>query len=179
MAKAPWKTSLIASVAAVAIAATGVGMALTADKAASVPSTAFEDRVSVDAMWTVAEAFVSTPVRFAALKESAPSNGHWQDYLAVSAVVEGKPGELVIGRDFGPSEEADIADLMAIARPAIESVTVGFKASGESEQWLWARYDAEGTLLRNAVGQPVTSRFAAVADPQCIAQAWTGVIQSG
>ena len=178
MAKRSWTLSLIASAAAIAIAATATVMAVTADKAVGNVRDRHETETAKQ-IWTVAEPLIATPARVLSLEESAPAGGHWYDHFSVSTTVDGQAGELMIGRDFGPSEDLDFDTLLATVQPTVQSVTVGFKPATAEAQWHWLRFSPDGQVLRTQDGRPFAASFAGIADGQCIAQAWMGVIQSG
>lgn len=180
MAQTPWKQSLIGSCVAVAIAAAGVGMALTADRNANagiVPS--LQSTSMPQKIWNAAEPFVKTPVRLGTLQESAAAGGHWVDLYAVTTVVDGMPGQLKIARDFGPSEETDAVALLSGNRPQLAGLAIGFRPEGDGKAWSWARYDADGNVLRDTAGYPVTAQFTLTDPAQCVAYAWMEMVPTG
>jgi|GEM_PF-6541513 len=178
MARRVWTTGIrragIAAAIAIAIAGTGLAMAVTADRAATPLASGTQAQNPAKDLWVVAEGLLAEPVRLSTLSETTSVGGHWFDHYTVPVVVAGEAGTMTIARSFGASDETDISALLAGFRPTLHEVTVGFRPDGGEQSWFWARYTPDGALLNTTDGRVASSAFHATADGQCIAQAWIG-----
>lgn len=176
MKRAQWASAITGSVFAIAIAAVGVGMAVTNEMPQPVALVQNDDEAALAGeIWEVASRLVVGPVRADTLTETDGVTGRWYDDYRVPAVVAGKPGTLVVTRDLGLSEEIDAAVLTNQDQANVESVTVGFRPGSGETGWYWVRYAIDGTVLEDEQGRPFAGYFDANANSQCIARAWTGM----
>ena len=96
----------------------------------------------------------------------------WLDDHAVSAVVGGQRGTLVVTRDLGESDDADVDMLYLDDLVDVREITIGFKPF-QDDHWTWARFAPNGEPVRDANGLPVTGQVHANAASQCFAATWT------
>ena len=125
MMRANWKSTLLGSIAVLAVAVVGVEAAVST-KSDPLLSTAkmgpYAERASE--LWEAAAVYVQDPVREETLRDSG-AMGKWFDDYSGLAAVGSEFGTLVVTRDFGSSEDADLSTLRANAAGKIQSVTSG------------------------------------------------------
>ena len=168
-----FKAPLLAACAVIAIATMAVGVAQS-NKAAlenAAQNSTMPPQLASE-MWNAAQKYVSGPVRSSTLRETDGHMTFWLDDHAVSAVVGGQRGTLVVTRDLGESEDADVDMLYLNDLVDVREVTIGFKRS-QDDHWTWARFAPNGEPVRDANGFPITGQVHANAASQCFAATGT------
>ena len=123
------------------------------------------------ALWKAGTGKVGSAVEAEFLHETGDTAGSaWVETRAKPAVVGRVYGKLVVTRDFGPSDEADADDIIARPDDHLVAVSVGFKAfTGNTGEWVWARFSPDGVLLNQAGALPSPEKLAALAAAYCTA----------
>lgn len=104
--------------------------------------------------------------------EGTEPHGFVLDTLYLKANIDGRTGDLVVKRNYGP-EGVTVEEVQADAAGHLAAITIAFKREAgydeEDANWFWAKYLADGTLDKNASGLALAGRVAKGMDAGCIA----------
>lgn len=120
-------------------------------------------------LWKAGEVKANSPVHLASLAETGDiTGGAWIETRHAVATVGRVDGKLVVTREFGPSDEADAAQIVSMPHTHLVAITMGFKpfVSG-SKDWFWARFTPDGKLLDSSGPIPSALQLAALGDADC------------
>ena len=128
-----------------------------------------QDNQSLHALWTAGIDKVRASVDDEFLHETGDiTGGAWVESRAEPAVIGQTYGKLIVSREFGPSDEADVDDIIARPDDYLVAISVGFRAfTGSSSEWVWARFTPDGKLLDQTGDMPSANQLAAVASTYC------------
>ena len=178
MRRANFTVSLFSSLAVAAVAVVGMNYAVMTRSVALPLAEQLEPHAAKSAeVWQAASGFLLEPVHEDTVRESTGEAGRWFDDHTATAIVGGQVGELIVTRNFGSSEDADVSLLRISGPEKIQSVTIGFRPAA-ADQWFWARYDTEGNVERDANGRLFAGYFDKSIETQCVADAWSGMASS-
>jgi len=136
---------------------------------------------TISELWKAGKAKADTPVLLANLTETGDTTGGaWVETHLSAATVGQVYGKLVVTREFGPSDEADAAQIASNPDAYLVAITLGFKPfTGDSEDWFWARFAPDGAFLDSTGQMPSATQLAALAEAYCSAPIPQEIATSG
>lgn len=124
---------------------------------------------SFHALWTAGVGKARASVNDEFLHETGDiTGGAWVESRAEPAVISQTYGKMIVSREFGPSDEADVDDIIARPDDYLVAISIGFRAfTGSSGEWVWARFSPDGKLLDQTGDMPSANQLAAIASTYC------------
>jgi len=105
--------------------------------------------------------------------ETPPPHGSFVESLDGMLTVNGHTGVVIVKKNFGKRGETTKQQVADHPDKYMTSVTVMFKREKgydpENKDWFWAKYGADGKLLKNPKGMALAGRVAKGAEKGCIA----------
>ncbi|MEJ2529615.1 MAG: cytochrome P460 family protein [Gammaproteobacteria bacterium] len=104
--------------------------------------------------------------------KGAPPHGMILDLLEKQVSINGVDGALIVKKNYG-GDGLSVDDVINNPQKYLKAITVMFKREGgyddENQNWFYAKYAADGTLLTNPKGAKLAGRVAKGAPTGCIA----------
>lgn len=105
--------------------------------------------------------------------ETAPPHGSFVETMDGRITVNGHNGVVIVKKNLGERDKTKLEEVADNPQKYLTSVTVMFKREKgydpDNQDWFWAKYSADGKLLKNPKGMALAGRVAKGADKGCIA----------
>ena len=141
---------------------------------AAPPFSGPEDTAFAQKLWTaLEESRLVGANRIQAMPyKTAPPHGHFVESLDGKITIDGREALVLVKKNFGKTKKETRQEIADNPDDFMTSITVMFKREEgydtDNQNWFWAKYAPDGSLLKNPKGMKLAGRVAKGKPKGCI-----------